>query len=69
VITKLDDVPLARGKVREGSDRNEEDVWSSYLGGTYHPTEGENENREGWCVDRAWWMGEYSIACSWGDIC
>ncbi|KIM76861.1 hypothetical protein PILCRDRAFT_825840 [Piloderma croceum F 1598] len=64
VITKLDDVPLARGKVREGNGRNEvEDVWSSYLDGTYRPTEWENENREGWCVDRAWWMDKPTACC------
>ena len=69
MITKLDDVPLTRGKIPPGSGRNdEEDVWSSYLSGTYRPTEEENENRKGWCVDRAWWMSGYPIACSWGDM-
>ena len=55
LITGLDDISLG-DPFRTGV----EDIWTSYLTGTYHFTEEEKEGSGmGWCVDSAWWMGEF----------
>jgi S2P endopeptidase len=62
LITRLDDVPLVPsvGGQRHGpgAGDDEEDIWTSYLTGTYRPMD-ERADIMGWCVDSAWWMSEY----------